>query len=318
MTTAPHASARTCVVVTVVVFAALVAAGAATRPLLPARFRDALVATARPPGSRRYYLGYARGGVEHYVLYQDLDGATDVAKRADALFLGNSHLLFAFPHEPLRDFFEEERLRYYVMGFGYGERSGFFEAIIDKFDLRPKWMVINAEPFFATESSAFAYKVMSETRFDAVKFRFEANVGFSVRHRLHQVVPYLSPFQVTPDWIWYRSYDDGTAWVAGTVGVPAPASVPSAREITPAYVIEVARRFKADMDRRGIRLVLTCVPPDSPVHALRIGEALGVPVLVPELPDLMTRDGRHLDEDSAKRFSSAFLEQWRPLLEAAR
>jgi hypothetical protein len=202
------------------------------------------------------------------------------------------------------------------MGFGYGERSGFPEAIIDRFDLRPKWMVINAEPFFATENSAFANKVMSESRFDAVKFRFEGTAGFAVRHRLHQVVPYLSPFQTTPDWIWYRSYDDGTAWIAGTVGVPAPATVADTHEATPSYVLQVARGFKADMDRRGTRLVLTCIPPDSPAHARLVGETLGIPVLVPELPDLVTRDGRHLDEDSANRFARAFLEQWRPLLEA--
>ena len=73
-------------------------------------------------------------------------------KKADVLFLGNSRALFAFSSDAIANFFGKGKLRYYVLAFGTGETSQFAGALIRRYDLHPKVLVINADPFFQTPS----------------------------------------------------------------------------------------------------------------------------------------------------------------------
>ncbi|HEX2971107.1 MAG TPA: hypothetical protein VHP11_02170, partial [Tepidisphaeraceae bacterium] len=232
------------------------------------------------------------------------------AKNADVLFLGNSRVMFALGQDELKPFFKRLGLSYYVMAFPYGEPSSFPQAIIRKYDLRPKWLVVNADPFFVKRTSPFARMVMAEDWWNAWKFKLEMDLGFLVRSRLHQIVPcYDMTCPEEADWITFGSYRDGTTRVAVARGKAGGFKKVPGREntATKPQLLVAARRFKKDMDRRGVRMVLTTLPPHSPKMATTLGAALGVPVVLPDVKNLTTYDGGHLDRQSAARYASAFL-----------
>jgi len=271
-----------------------------------------LVAAAERPGPG-WYLAYDRGGLDHGVLYHDLSGAAEALRSAEVLFLGDSSVQFAFPHGPLAEFSARTGLRAFVMAFAYGEHDEFAEALIERHDLHPKWLVVNADPFFVGQQSDMARHVRAGDAFEAWKERFQAVTAYEVRHRLHQVVPYLDPFPPARDWVNFRNLEDGTLHVAAWAGTPRPAT--SLREgllrrAKPEW-IRRAERFQQDMRARGARLVLTTIPPVSPNLALDLSEALAVPVVLPPVPreELMTLDGNHLDQASSLRYATAFLAQ---------
>jgi hypothetical protein len=272
------------------------------------------VVRASPPPPPEWYLAYSRGGVDGYTLYHNLEGAIAKARRADVLFLGNSRTMFALPQETLRPFFARLGLRYYVLAFAYAEANLFPEEIIRRHGLTPRWVVINADPFFTDQASEFARRVMAETRFDAWKFRFETNGAFEVRRRLHRFVPYVEIAGPDRDWILFRSYEDGTTFVAATDGTGRRVrSSPGSGEAEPTLVAS-ARRFQAETARRGGRVAFVCVPPCSSGVAVSLACALEVPLVDPRVPRLQTVDGSHLSRESARRYSQAVLAELEPVL----
>ena len=283
---------------------------------LPAQ--PTLVARADPPGGAAYYLGYSRGGVDEYALYHDLDGAAAAVRRADVLFLGSSRAMFALPRETLAPFFARRGLRFYVLAFGYNESNVLPEAIIRRYDLRPRLVIVNADPFFTDEPSAFARRVLSETAFDARKFRFETVAADEVRRRLHRLVPYFEIAGPNRDWVWFRSREDGTTHVAAADGVPSRVRPSAELPGADARLVATASRFRDEMAARGAAIVLTAVPPRASGAAEGIASTLGVPFLDPPLRRLRTLDGSHLDLPSARAYSEALLAELEPLLPAPR
>ena len=117
-------------------------------------------------------------------------------KRADVLFLGNSRLMFAARPGVFDAFFTERGLRYYVLGFGFREADRFPLAIIEKFDLRPRVVVVNADGFFQNHLSDFARTVIEGLgRSARGSSAVEAETGHEVRRAVHQLVPnYIDVF----------------------------------------------------------------------------------------------------------------------------
>jgi hypothetical protein len=73
------------------------------------------------------------------------------------------------------------------------------------------------------------------------------------------------------------------------------------------------RIFKAEMDRRGTNVILTCFPgrPETcnPDNTRALARALGVEAIVPWPRGLKLGDKSHLCAPSAKRFARAFLHE---------
>lgn len=297
------------------VFSAMIALSITARIRRAWPGKPALATVAEIPSSDDYYLAYFRGGIEHYMIYRNLAGAADHLKSADVLFLGHSRTLFDFPRETLEPFFRQRGLSYFVMGFTYGEPSAFAAAIIRKYDLHPKWVVINADPFFLPTPTGFARKVMHDSRFDAWKYRLESCGSFYAQRWLHQVVPQLAYTQAPGDCIFFRSRTDGTIRLGASAGPRL--AVPDSEWPAPdsAWLVPFARAFKADLTRRGAKMCVTCAPLPSTKSAQTFGEALNVPVILPKVPNLYTIDGSHLEHDSAVRFSQAFLDQFATVLD---
>jgi hypothetical protein len=272
------------------------------------RFR-AIAVDARLPESRDLYLAYFKGSLDDFIIYDGLDDTAPNLQHADVLFLGNSRMLYALrDFQMLETFFSSRGLRYYMLAFQYGEGSEFPGAIIRAHDLHPKWVIVNADPFFGIGPSALASKVMSSGRFGALKFRFETFAAFEAQHFIHKFVPYLAP-QRNTDWIYARSKRNGMLDLLAFKGKGAPA-IPGSNNLgsilNPAQ-LTAAKEFKEELRVRGANLILTWIPPSSGNAAEQLALALNVPLIAPEVSGLNTFDGSHLDMESSRRFGNALL-----------
>jgi hypothetical protein len=300
-----------CVLLCTIVFALLTSAWLLTARSISWRFRPLAAEVSQPP-SPAWYLAYFNGDVEHFSVYDNLDGAAEALNRADVLFLGNSRMQYAFRNrDVLRRFFYSRGLTYFVLAFGYEEGGIFPEAIIRKFNLHPKWVIVNADPFFGLPLTAVSSRAMSFGYLEAWKSRFEAVSSLAVQRSIHRIFPYfaLSQWDVHPQWIYYRAKSDGTlrlgAW-RGTPGAIVPGNGAAGPPPSPGQVKE-AEGFKKELEARGAQLVLTWIPPSSGDTARYLASALQVPLVAPEETGLATIDGSHLDEESCTRFSTSFL-----------
>lgn len=299
------------------VAAALAVAAALVAP--PEARRMDILTHARPPDAG-YYLAHDRGGhVDHHVLYHGIDRvAIDRLAAADVLFLGNSRLMFALDRGVLRTFFAAHERDYYVLGFGHEEQDAFPLEIMRRYDLRPDVVVVNADGFFAADRSAWAEEVADETRFDAWKQQFEAELSHRVRRVLHRLVPhYVDLRRGGREFVIYRSREDGTWFVASHFGEGTSFDWPPPdRHLPGARSLAAAEAFKAQLDARGARLVLCVIPaPDVSLHRARAMAAhLGVPLLVPQVAALRTIDGSHVSVESAERVAASLLQQLAPHL----
>ena len=315
----------------VVSLLAAVAATIVARNVVPAlRGLTQLVAETERPSDGEHYLANSVGGhVDHHVLYFGIDA--EVLRRmqeADVLFLGNSRLMFAMRPKILRPFFAAEAVPYYVMGFGFREADSFPLAIIRKFDLRPRLVVVNADGFFGGGLSEWARVVMRDSPFAARKWQWESEATHHVRQVVHQVVPNWMRLFGQPGlglrrgFIAYRARFDGTwelsPWPESTEtfqASPLDGPLPGRSEIA------AARDFKAELDGRGSRLVLTRVPTPVPMAGAgpaRFAELLGVPLVTVDVPVLTSQDHSHLSEASAHDWTRSFVAALAPYVRDAR
>ena len=100
-----------------------------------------------------YFLAYcsapAFGDYEHAAHFLDLEpNATKHLEKAQVIFLGNSRAEMAFSTVATQDFFRAHPVPYYVLGFGYDEKSEFALKVLRKFRPPIKLLVINTDPFF--------------------------------------------------------------------------------------------------------------------------------------------------------------------------
>lgn len=271
---------------------------------------------ARIPKSSDYYLGYCLGGIDDYMIYRGFMGIPKYLKNADVLFVGNSHMQFGWPRESLQPFFTARHMTYYNLGFGYVETSAFPLAILRKYDLHPKYIVVNVEPFFSKKPSSMAEVVMADTMFGGEKFRIETAGSFYGERYIHRVVPALAEQFPIGDEVYFRSKSDGTIFLAASANLHM---MPPPMNVQWQSVIPAAQEFKAVMDRQGIKLILTHSPVVSGDAARELGKVLNVPVVdTGPVPGLFTFDGSHLEHDSAVKFCNAFLEKLTPVLDGSR
>ena len=70
------------------------------------------------------------------------------------LFLGNSHMQVAFSTAATSDWFSTASIRYYLMGFSYGENMVFAEFLLPKVRPQARVYVINVDDFFVRSETA--------------------------------------------------------------------------------------------------------------------------------------------------------------------
>jgi hypothetical protein len=267
--------------------------------------------------------------LDHDVYYHDLYGAVEQARRADVVFTGNSRAVYAFRREALQPNFAGTGLRYYNLAF-VGGADAFPLAVIRKYDLRPKILVVNMHGFFADDATRFGSWAMGRDRFTGWNLVWERQASWNVRYLLHQLVPHWPTllFYRKSQQVIYRRLSDGTwRWVMPIIepkpigNLPVPRNVDDPAENAgieswTTLQLRVAPRFVAEMEARGTRVVFVYVPWTDPVafySAKNVALALGKPLIVAWPDGLMGAAGSHMGEESARRYVDALM----PMLLAA-
>jgi hypothetical protein len=257
---------------------------------------------------------------EHGALYYGSEpNLRENIRNAEVLFLGSSRLQAAFSTEAVRDFFRARGVRYFLLGFGYGEASAFAQAVMERSMAVAKLLVINADPFFINDMSPPAKEAKEST--PLWWWRFALKIAFQhVQPGLCRIAHSIcaedrrSIFRSVTDgqWNWAASYiRDNSIPIGEDVKERlAPDQIERAKEVGEVF-----------LRRIGIKracVVMTGTPNsdlNSPEIAKVLAEALGTHSLTPDLPDLSTIDGGHLNPRSAERWSGAFLEELTPQLQ---
>lgn len=280
---------------------------------------------AQRPSSADYYLAHDRGGhLDHHVLFHGIDSdAIAHLKAADILFVGTSRMMFAIRSRVVTPWAESHGLRYYALGFGFREGDAFALDLIRRHDLRPGLVVVNVDGYFARPLTTWAHRVAGDTPFGARKRVFEGELAHDTRRLVHQVVPnwidlYGRPgFPFGREFIAYRSRVNGVWAISPWQPATTPATMPDFQvEPVGPRLGDAARAFKAELDQRGSRVVLTYVPTPEGTeeNPVAIGAMLGVPVIGMNFDGLTSHDGSHLSEASAVAWSERLVRDLTPYL----
>lgn len=271
------------------------------------------------------------GFYEHGAYWFDLQpDAIERLKKAEVIFLGNSRAQFGFSTDKIREYFRQRSIPYYVMGFSYGESAYFAIAMIEKYQLKPKVLVIDADPFFNTGYSNPANAIFDQSgswldrdlRWVSVRW------DYLTRHYFNLLQPSLcaifgklictSEFKAI-----YRSEYDGM-WIWRDVYAPPDGeSIPNEPKnavIGVDIAIDLqyeARRFMSRISVPPECVVITQVPNsvhEAKTYTYEMGKITGAQVVFPELSGLSTIDSSHLNWTSAQRWSEAFLKGADPII----
>ena len=263
------------------------------------------------PSDPEYFFVHGRQAeLSQSILYHDLGDSITHARQADVLFIGDSRMPVGLRGEFLLPSADALGIRLFSLGMGHVERVRFALDLIRKHDLRPKVVVAVGGPhIYRNVYSEMSRQAIQMSKWDAMKNQFEATSWWNVQYRLHQVVPKIEYFRsrFQPGYIYYRSSRTGwwypsLEW-SGAYPVRYVEEYASYEDYLP-----VVRELHQELNHRGSLLVLTIVPYGSTRigHLDYFSQKLDVPVVLPEVTDLRTSDGSHLNRESAKRYSHAF------------
>ncbi|MDQ8726425.1 hypothetical protein [Bradyrhizobium sp. LHD-71] len=271
-----------------------------------------------PQAPAGYFLAYCAspqfGNFEHGAYYYNLEPeAVASLKRSEVLFFGTSRAQFALSTRKLSDFFASLGIAPYLLGFGYNEAGAFPLALIREYELKPKAIVILADPFFRDWSTShirvtqyFRWRVITELYEYLQKQAF-----IQVGSRLCGLRPSLCE---TTDPVVYRSKSDGW-WRPVRFDFARQSAVGQEAAITYTAAmasadVAFAERFLAATGVSRSCVVLSAAPSasvNSDAYVTEMGRLLGVRVSLPRLDGLTSFDGSHLTPASAERWSAALL-----------
>jgi hypothetical protein len=261
---------------------------------------------------------------DDYVHYTGYGPAIANARMADVMIVGNSRAQFSFDPPMIAKYGQEHSLRFYDMGFGFGESTHFTELIFDRHDIRPPVVVVMVDIFpydtFTDSLSPFAQSIVDKGTWGANRTVYSHMWMNMLQLPLQHLFPYFHSNNLRT--ILYRSWTTGF-WgrqlVYQTPGAfPGPTPVderpPGIREIE----IAKAQAFVQRMQARGSQVIFSWVPtPATPRAAAQdLADAAHVPLIAPDL-DLATLrsvDGSHLDVEGSQRYTEQFEAQLTPML----
>lgn len=253
----------------------------------------------------------AYGDYDHGAFWFGLEplaqhGATD----ADVLLVGNSRLQFALSGATTANWFDASSTRFYLLGFSHSETIVFISPLLSKLQPRAKVYVINVDRFFDDRVSPPAEQIFQ--RQDVLARYQEKHTWQS----LHKPVCTLMPFVCGNALAVFRTRDSGAWRMKGTaplVSKDVSDGQPSNVEHWSKYA-SLGERFLAQLpvDRNCVLLTIVPTVGTKRAEATAIAEKLGLRLISPQIDGLRTFDGSHLDEASALRWSTAFLEEAGP------
>jgi hypothetical protein len=255
------------------------------------------------------------GGYEHGAIYFGLE--KDVVanlRSAHVLILGSSRAQLGFSSPVVDEYFSNRGLRYFNLGFNYWESDLFARRVIERHDLKPNVVIVNADYFFTNEASPAAKKVLSRSK----QVEFEYFLKGWVQHS-HQDICIRNKFGIGQFLCGhrpalYRSRLNGRTFVASW---PRNFQDDATKKHEPSKdalerLIGNAVKFKKFLDARKVCLVITVIPSTtiSSNPGKKIAGALNVPFILPKVKNLSYLDGNHLDEAGASVWSSDFFKKF--------
>ncbi|MBF0440625.1 MAG: hypothetical protein HQK54_01855 [Oligoflexales bacterium] len=266
------------------------------------------------PASKDSYLAFFANPVnqhtvDHYVLYHNLKPWVQDAKKAEIIFAGNSKTLYAFDIPKFKELMQPINLNLYNLGFQQAEGWGFTKVLLEKYDLRPKILIINGEEFFPRPPSGFAQYVMSQSRFSAWKSVFEDEMCFNTMISIHRFAYF--PYWLTTDGgrAKFRSLTNGSwRWGFKIPGLQPTVFDPNYEwpEKPRQAIISIAKEFKDFLTARDTQLIMTWIPKEIPSNfseVKAIADANDIPLVTVSNEDLFTFDHDHLHWDSGTLFT---------------
>jgi hypothetical protein len=268
-------------------------------------------------GTDRYL---AHCAVDHYGDYDDgavwyslEPGIGPNVRSAQVIFMGDSHLQWAFSSAATANWFASAHARYYLFGFAYWETYLFEERLLRRFAPKPRAFVINLEGFFLSSPSPPAQLVMYGG--DDVLRRYRDK---QFQQWLHKTLCTRLSGLCGDGFAYFRSRVTG-GWVRGTdVLNEVPVSDSDAiDEASVAQQEEAALQFVSRLPVHRDCIILTMVPTVGTKYAAAaaIAARLQLPFIAPQISGLGTFDGTHLDTASAQRWSEAFFQVAGPHLQ---
>jgi len=272
-----------------------------------------------------HYLAYCEygryGDFEHGALLYSMEpGAVEQVKKADVLFLGNSRAQYAFSTEASIAAMNDTGIPWYAMGFGFGAKSDMPEAMFKAHDLKPKLVVINADPFFSESAAGLSGKVLAGG--DA----FIAEYG--KKRKLQDLHPSLCERFGDGPWSSLTCGNKPTLFRARSNGTWDVRYYRPDQHIPVVYsdthqmdkldeTAEAADLFFANtgIDRSCVVLTVTPQSPTPVKFTNELAKRLNVSFEFPQLEDLWTIDASHMDVPSGERWSAAFMEKLQPHIE---
>jgi len=306
----------------VAIFAATAFVSAVATPVAIMTF-DNFACRTQPHGPDDF-LAYCRslryGDYEHGALYYGLEPkARESIRAAQVLFLGSSRLQAAFAANATREYFRARGIRYFVMGFGYGDVSPFEQPVMERSGASPKVIVINADPFFVEANR------LSEPAKEAIEggpkylWRLTQKMAFQ---RVHRIICRALPLCPESEPSIFRSATDGQwNWIGPYTEEREVPIDPETKERLPQFEIERAKTIgemflnRIGLDRRCV--VFTGVP-SNVSNLTEVAEVLATALhtrfLAPKIDGLATVDGGHFNSRSAELWSAAFVEALTPIV----
>jgi len=260
------------------------------------------------------YLGYcgatSYGDYDHGAIWFGLEpAAVDAATNAQVLFLGNSRVQFGFSSKATADWFSSHSQSYYLLGFSHDENYTFEAPLVRKLRPRAKVYVLNIDLFFERSESGPGKTVMRD---ESAKTRYAEKRGWQ---RIHKELCATVKAVCGHEASYFRSRSSGAWLVAGGRFTSEPVSYDEVidQNMLASYTT-LGNEFLPGLSVDRACTILTIVPTVKTGigTAKAIASALGVNLVAPRLPGLMTFDQSHLDPESAQRWSAAFLEEAAP------
>jgi ferredoxin len=307
----------------VVIFAAMAFVSAVVTSVAVMTFDNFACRTPPADDFLAYCQSVRYGDYEHGALYYGLEPKVrESIRTAQVLFLGSSRIQAALAANAVREYFRARSIRYFVMGFGYGEVSAFELPVMERSGASPKLIVINADPFFVPPN------VLSEPAKDAVMggpgylWRLMSKMAFQRVHRIicravplcPQSVPSIFRSATDGQWNWVGPYTEERE-------VPVDQEIKErVSEFDIGRAKPIGEMFLNGLQRIGLdrRCVVFIGTPNSALNSTEVAEVLATALhtrfLAPKIDGLGTIDGGHLNSRSAELWSAAFLEALTPIV----
>lgn len=270
---------------------------------------------APKPESPDWYIDLQYGTTEsHYhVLYNDFGPSIDNARKADVLILGDSQSLLGFDWRGIEAFSEEHNLSIFNMAIDGGTGWEFPLAIMRRYGLCPKAVIIGRTDFFTNPVFQAAKAAMDSSRLESFKRILSGETMWRLKNALQMVSPALlhllypkNSFHGT-----YRSTVNGCWFRDGWFDDSHRPLLPREGECT--KDIAIPPPFVEYLQSCGTAVLVGPVAEDNycPQQIRRLAEALHGESVIVSPDGLATYDGNHLDKASSEAFTDRFLQAFR-------